>query len=58
METLERILIGIPWFAWIAIVAILASAAKSAMRMTHEHAERMESLKQGIQPAPREKLDC
>ncbi len=48
METLERILLSIPWFAWIAIAAILAKTVRSAIRMTHEHEERMESLRQGI----------
>ena len=53
MEVIEQVLLSIPWFAWIAIVAILAGAVKSIVQMTHEHAERMESIRQGREPGPR-----
>jgi predicted outer membrane lipoprotein len=45
METLERILTGMPWFAWIAIVGILSACVKSIVSMTHEHEEQMERIR-------------
>lgn len=48
METLERILIGMPWFGWIAIAGILSGCVKGVIHMTHEHEERMERIRLGL----------
>ena len=45
------ILQSIPWFAWIAIIAILSSAMVSIFRGIHRHEERMEMIKQGMDPS-------
>ena len=46
-----EILLKIPWFAWIAIVAILCSAVVSVFKGIHRHEERMEMIKQGMDPS-------
>ncbi len=46
-----EILRSIPWFAWIAIIAILSSAAVSVFKGIHRHEERMEMIKQGMDPS-------
>ncbi|MFT7484721.1 MAG: hypothetical protein ACI9F9_000565 [Candidatus Paceibacteria bacterium] len=48
METLESLLLSIPWFAWIAIIALIGQTVSAAIRMSHEHDERMESIRLGM----------
>lgn len=47
---MKEILVGIPWFAWIAIVAMLFGMVKAVIQMNHSHEERMERIKQGMDP--------
>ncbi len=43
-------LIGIPWFAWIPIIAIICGAITKVVSMSHEHSERLEMIRQGMDP--------
>ena len=43
-------LASIPWFAWIPIAAILCGSVSGIFKMRYDHAERMEMLRQGINP--------
>ncbi len=45
----------IPWFAWIAIVAIIGGVIRQLVSMSHKHQERMEMIRQGIDPRDRSK---
>ncbi|MBI5763616.1 MAG: hypothetical protein HZA51_08850 [Planctomycetes bacterium] len=40
----------IPWFAWIAIAGIAAGAVRQVVSMSHKHQERMEMIRQGLDP--------
>ncbi|MGE3822257.1 MAG: hypothetical protein AB7I30_22815 [Isosphaeraceae bacterium] len=50
MAGLATVLSTIPWYAWIAIVAIVCSAASQTYRWRCRHAERMEMIRQGMNP--------
>lgn len=39
-----------PWFAWVAIVAILSGFFSGAIKMWLTHRERIEMIRQGINP--------
>jgi len=54
METLERILAHIPWFAWVGIVAIICGTITTGLRMSNTHAERMEKIRLGMDPGKEE----
>lgn len=41
---------AIPWWAWIAIVAIVSGTISGIVQMRHKHAERMEMIRQGMNP--------
>jgi hypothetical protein len=51
-STLQQIVAIFPWWAWVAILAIVSSAAIAITRMVIGHRERMEYLRQGMQPPP------
>lgn len=40
----------IPWFAWVAIVVIGGGIIRQIVSMSHKHQERMEMIRQGIDP--------
>jgi hypothetical protein len=42
--------LGIPWWAWIAIIAIVMGGIGQILRQRHKHLERMELIRQGINP--------
>lgn len=50
MGGLAAVLSSIPWFGWIAIVAIVCSAVSQWMRWRFQHVERMEMIRQGMNP--------
>jgi hypothetical protein len=50
MSGLATVLSTIPWFGWIAIVAIVCSAVSQCLRWRYQHAERMEMIRQGMNP--------
>jgi hypothetical protein len=41
---------GMPWFGWIGLVAILGAFVSGIARMKHAHLERMEMIRQGMNP--------
>jgi hypothetical protein len=41
---------GIPWWAWIPIIAIVMGGISGILRQRHKHLERMELIRQGINP--------
>ena len=45
-----QFLTSIPWFAWIAIVAIVCGAFTQVVNRHYEYEERMEKIRQGINP--------
>jgi hypothetical protein len=49
-ESFWNFLSHIPWFAWIAIVAIVGGVIRQLVSMTHKHQERMEMIRQGMDP--------
>ena len=42
---------SIPWFGWIPIVAIICGSVMFIVSAVHRHAERMEMIKQGMDPS-------
>jgi hypothetical protein len=44
------LLASIPWFGWIAILGIICGSLTGMLKMKFEHAERMEMIRQGINP--------
>ena len=52
MDTLKEVLTGIPWYGWIAIVAIMAGTVKKVIGMTQRHEERLEQIRNGMDPGP------
>ena len=50
MSGLSQVLTSIPWWAWISIVAIVSGAISGMLRQHHKHLERMEMIRQGINP--------
>lgn len=51
MGAMLAFLNSLPWYAWVTIVAILAGAFQKIVRSIHQHEERMEMIKQGIDPS-------
>ena len=41
---------SIPWFAWIPILGIVFGSIAKIIQMNHSHTERMEKIRQGIDP--------
>ena len=50
MDSLRQVLHALPWYAWIAIVAIIGTTVRSVVKMSHQHRERMEMIRQGLDP--------
>jgi hypothetical protein len=50
MNAVVSILNALPWFAWIAIVAIIGSTVGSVTKMLVTHHERIEMIRQGMNP--------
>lgn len=50
MNVVVSILTALPWFAWIAIVAIVGSTVSAVTKMIVTHHERMEMIRQGMNP--------
>ena len=48
--TAVTVLQAMPWWAWISIVAIVCGAVTQVLKMQHAHAERIEMIRQGINP--------
>jgi len=40
----------IPWYAWITIVGIIVGGIRAVVSMSHKHQERMEMIRQGMDP--------
>lgn len=49
-DTFWTFLRSIPWWAWIPIVAIVGGILQGTVKMSHRHRERMEMIRQGINP--------
>jgi hypothetical protein len=49
-DTIWTFLDKIPWVAWIPIVAILVGGIGGILRMNQRHRERMEMIRQGMNP--------
>jgi hypothetical protein len=49
-EGFWNFLSGIPWWAWIPIIAIIAGSIRQLVAMSHKHQERMEMIRQGMDP--------
>ena len=49
-ESFWNFLSHIPWFAWIPILAIIFGTIKGLVSMSHRHQERMEMIRQGMDP--------
>lgn len=41
---------GMPWFGWIALVGMIGGFITCLVKMRHKHAERMEMIRQGMNP--------
>ena len=41
---------GIPWIAWILMVALACSSFSGIMKMRYKHLERIEMIRQGMNP--------
>ena len=41
---------SLPWYAWISIVVILSSCFADVMRRRYRHMERIEMIRQGMNP--------
>ncbi|MBK8267613.1 MAG: hypothetical protein IPK83_04635 [Planctomycetes bacterium] len=50
MANLANILAAFPWWAWIAVIAILGGLIRQVISMNHKHRERMEMIRQGMDP--------
>lgn len=50
MGGIASIIGSIPWFGWIAIIAIVSSAISQCLRWHYQHVERMEMIRQGMNP--------
>jgi hypothetical protein len=50
MNGVVAILQALPWYAWVAIVAIIGSTIGSVTNMIIKHHERMEMIRQGMNP--------
>lgn len=50
MEGLGDILARFPWWAWVAIIVIVGGIIRQVVAMNHKHRERMEMIRQGMDP--------
>ncbi|RUL85956.1 hypothetical protein [Tautonia sociabilis] len=50
MQSAAQLLSSIPWFAWIAIVVILSGSISGAFCSWLKHRERIEMIRQGMNP--------
>jgi len=50
MDSLRDVLTAIPWWAWIAIIVLVGGLIRQIVSMSHKHKERMEMIRQGIDP--------
>ncbi len=49
-DSFWRFCSGIPWYAWVAIVVLVGGIIRQIVSMTHKHQERMEMIRQGMDP--------
>jgi hypothetical protein len=52
MEGLSKVIASMPWFGWIAIVGIVMGVLYSIVLASMRHSERMEKIRQGMDPGP------
>ena len=50
MDALVEVLRTLPWYAWIAIVGIISGTVHKVFKLSHQHRERMEMIRQGMDP--------
>lgn len=50
MASFEGILGTFPWWAWIPIISVIGWTVQSIVRMQHRHRERIEMIRQGMDP--------
>lgn len=50
MNSFYNVLNALPWYAWIAIVGIIGGTVRSVVAMNHRHRERVEMIRQGMDP--------
>jgi hypothetical protein len=44
------ILTTMPWFGWVAIAAIVSGCLSGILKMRYQHLERIEMIRQGMNP--------
>jgi hypothetical protein len=51
VESLVKdVLCAMPWFGWLGIVAVVSGCLTGIIQMRYQHLERMEKIRQGIDP--------
>lgn len=51
MDEFWKLCQSLPWFVWIPIVAIIGGCAVSIVGCITSHREKMEKIRQGIDPS-------
>ncbi|QDV91712.1 hypothetical protein RAS2_28160 [Phycisphaerae bacterium RAS2] len=50
MNGIQQILSAMPWYAWIAVIVLVGGIIRQVVSMSHKHRERMEMIRQGMDP--------
>jgi hypothetical protein len=50
MEIINKFVDGMPWYGWVPIVGMVTGGVVSIVLGSLKHAERMERLRQGLDP--------
>lgn len=50
MNGIQQILNAMPWYAWIAVIVLAGGIVRQIVSMSHKHRERMEMIRQGMDP--------
>jgi hypothetical protein len=49
-DSVWTVMARIPWWAWIPIIAIIGGTVRSIFSINHKHKERMEMIRNGMDP--------
>ncbi len=55
MAGVRDVFTSVPWWAWVAIIGTVGVIIRQLMHMSHKHSERMEMIRQGMDPRDADK---
>ena len=55
MDGVRDVLTALPWWGWVAIIGTVGIVIRQLVQMSHKHSERIEMIRQGMDPRDADK---